>query len=260
MLESRSLIVSLTSTATEYRERTSPLDLSNMPGSGLLGQKPITQNDHLIAKALRLESPTTLTPDKRYPLGPPLPPKAPHDSRAPGMIVGQCFAIFFVIAITSTRLYIRRRRKAIGLDDWAIIPAAVCRTTSTRLRLFTFLDWSAILSQRYNRIGNCGLPRIAHMGLYILADRLVSSSETDTLSYTTLCASNSNAYMASLPKSTFQFSTGLSFGPRYPLCYRIDESPESRHDVGRSFITSTLDCSFRQVLFASASISSPADQ
>ena len=140
-----------------------------MAKSALLGQPPITPNDKLVHKALLLISPTSFTPAKQYPFGPPAPPHGPHDSRAGGMITGQVFAIVFAIVITMGRLAIRRQRKIFGLDDWAVIPAFVCASlVHIEIPLTIALARLAGLSQFDDYRRDCGMPWQAHLGLYLL--------------------------------------------------------------------------------------------
>lgn len=97
-----------------------------MSKSALLGQPPNTYYDKLIFKGLHEISPSSINPDKRYPLGPPVAANASHKSRAPGMIVGVSFAIALVILVTCSRLYTRKfRKRAFGADDLVIIPGAI---------------------------------------------------------------------------------------------------------------------------------------
>ena len=90
-----------------------------MPESALLGLPPVTEADKLIYKALAITSPLLLKVN-------PHSGDVPHEDRAPGMIAGTSVAIFFVIVITCTRLWVRKyRTRAFGVDDMVIIPAAI---------------------------------------------------------------------------------------------------------------------------------------
>jgi hypothetical protein len=94
--------------------------------SALLGQAPITHDDKLVYKALLEISPSSINPDKNFPLGKPPPPNAVYQSRSPSMIIGSSFAIALIIFITSARLVVRKfHLHSFGPDDWMIIPAAV---------------------------------------------------------------------------------------------------------------------------------------
>jgi len=94
--------------------------------SALLGQAPLNQNDIYILKGLYIISPSAVNPNKSQPLGTPAPPDAPHDSHSKSLIIGESFAILFVIFFTLARLYARRFRSHYwGADDWVIIPGAV---------------------------------------------------------------------------------------------------------------------------------------
>jgi hypothetical protein len=97
-----------------------------MPGSALVGQRPVTSVDKLVYRALHIVSPSKVNPDKRFPLGPPPPPNAVYESRATSMVIGASFAIALVVIITLARLLVRKfYTRSFGLDDWVIIPAAV---------------------------------------------------------------------------------------------------------------------------------------
>lgn len=94
--------------------------------SALMGQTPLTPDDKLIARGLRILAPTQINPNISEPFGTPAPPNAAHDSHAQSLIIGEAFAIFFILLFTSSRLFVRRyRTKFWGLDDWLVIPAAV---------------------------------------------------------------------------------------------------------------------------------------
>lgn len=97
-----------------------------MSGSALLGQAPISDEDKVIFRALRIISPSSINPDKNYPLGPPASAKSSHRSHGSAMIIGSSFAIALVLLITCSRLGIRKyRSRALGADDVLIIPAAI---------------------------------------------------------------------------------------------------------------------------------------
>ncbi|PQE30516.1 integral membrane protein [Rutstroemia sp. NJR-2017a WRK4] len=93
--------------------------------SALLGKTPLTPDDKLIARALRIIAPSEINPNISEPFGTPAPPNASHDSHAKSLIIGEAFAIFFILLFTATRLSLRKwRSKFWGPDDWVIIPAA----------------------------------------------------------------------------------------------------------------------------------------
>lgn len=87
-----------------------------MPHSALVGEQPASYNDELVYRGLTFPSTKRLS----------RPSHVSHDNRAPGMIIGSSFAIFFVIIITGSRLWVRKYRlRAFGADDVVIIPAAI---------------------------------------------------------------------------------------------------------------------------------------
>lgn len=89
--------------------------------SALIGAPPVSSGDKLIYKALAELSPIILKEAQTAQVQ-----HAPHQTRAPNMIVGGSFAILLVMIITLARLWVRKyRSRAIGADDILIIPAAI---------------------------------------------------------------------------------------------------------------------------------------
>lgn len=92
-----------------------------MPGSVLIGEEPIRQDDKLIHKAISELSPAILKLSKAARAQ-----NAPYQTRAPSMITGSSFALILLLIITTARLWVRgHRSRAFGADDYAIIPGAL---------------------------------------------------------------------------------------------------------------------------------------
>ncbi|EDN90846.1 hypothetical protein SS1G_00246 [Sclerotinia sclerotiorum 1980 UF-70] len=94
--------------------------------SALMGQKPLSANDILIARGLCIVAPTQVNPNISEPFGTPAPPNADHNSHATSLIISEAFAIFFITLFTLSRLFVRKwRTRFWGPDDWVIIPGAI---------------------------------------------------------------------------------------------------------------------------------------
>ncbi|CRG87381.1 hypothetical protein PISL3812_04398 [Talaromyces islandicus] len=94
--------------------------------SAFLGHRPLTKEDELIMRGLLIISPSEINPNASQPFGPPAPAGAVYEERATSLIIGNGFAIFFVLAFTITRLLLRKfYTRTFGADDWVIIPGAL---------------------------------------------------------------------------------------------------------------------------------------
>lgn len=105
-----------------------------MAESALLGTLPATQHDRDIVEGFWRIGNHHLGPGgpKHPPLIPtgppgPLPPNAPHDTRADEVIAQWSVVIVIIVALTGTRLALRvfRRELKVGWDDAAIALASV---------------------------------------------------------------------------------------------------------------------------------------
>ncbi|KAF7875017.1 hypothetical protein EAF04_002189 [Stromatinia cepivora] len=106
--------------------------------SALMGQKPLSADDILIARGLRIVAPTQVNPKISEPFGTPAPPNADHNSHATTLIIGEVFAIFFIALFTLARLFVRKWRTHFwGPDDWMIIPGALGGITYLALDIVT---------------------------------------------------------------------------------------------------------------------------
>lgn len=94
--------------------------------SALLGKTPLSLDDKHIQVGLFIVSGSAINPNKSQPMGTPAPPNADHDSHATRLIIGESFALFFILLFTITRLYVRAFRSHYwGIDDSMIIVAMV---------------------------------------------------------------------------------------------------------------------------------------
>ena len=101
-----------------------------MTDSALYGQPPNSERDYHIVRGLLFlyGFPSSTDPGLGVPTHQHAPPNYSFETRGPGVIGGLVVAILLSFIITGTRLLLRSCCKDLrwGLDDWVIIPAAVC--------------------------------------------------------------------------------------------------------------------------------------
>ena len=103
-----------------------------MSGSALYGQPPNTEEDLWIVKGLLRTAGLDTDPRLGVPVDPPRPANYHFQTRGPQLVISMSCMISLVILITGIRLALRKFVAPLrfGLDDWMIIPAAVCLTQS----------------------------------------------------------------------------------------------------------------------------------
>jgi hypothetical protein len=125
-----------------------------MTGSAIYGHPPNNRRDYLIVQGLfRLYGlPSRLDPARGMPGKIPAPPNYRFETRGPGFIAGLSVAIVLSFLVTGARLLLRAVRKDLrwGLDDWAIIPAAVGSSAS----------WGGLLAEEGLTAGVAGYDRV----------------------------------------------------------------------------------------------------
>ena len=102
-----------------------------MPGSALLGEQPISDDDKLIYNLFSTANSSFLNDLKTARIQ-----NAPQENKSSSIIIGISFAIFFTLIITTARLWVRRYHlRAFGVDDFLIIPAAMGCVTFLGLQI-----------------------------------------------------------------------------------------------------------------------------
>ena len=102
-----------------------------MPGSALLGDPPISDDDELIYNYFggANSSSWTFLKEART-------QSAPQHTQSFSIIIGNSFAILFTLIITTARLWVRKYHlRAFGVDDFLIIPAAMGCVTFLSLQI-----------------------------------------------------------------------------------------------------------------------------
>lgn len=107
-----------------FLERTHELKMTGQ--SALIGHTPLSHEDELIMKGLRIVAPSEINPNTSLPFGPPAPAGETYQQRSTSLMIGEVFGIFFVLLFAISRLLVRKfYKRAWGADDWMIIPGAV---------------------------------------------------------------------------------------------------------------------------------------
>jgi hypothetical protein len=97
-----------------------------MGQSALIGNTPLSREDELIMKGLRIVAPSEINPNVSLLFGPPAPAGATYQQRSTSLIIGEAFGIFFVFLFAISRLLVRKfYSRAWGADDLIIIPGAL---------------------------------------------------------------------------------------------------------------------------------------
>jgi hypothetical protein len=118
--------------------------------SALVGSPPATQDDYWIVRSLLLvagiPNPDPSKGAKIPPARPP-PERYHFETNGPRIIAGSAVSLVVMALFTGTRLLLRSQKAGLkfGLDDWFIIPGAVCQPRKTYVGEFREL----IIRRRY---------------------------------------------------------------------------------------------------------------